>query len=433
MRKGIRMRPLVLPRMAAVSSLATLIVAATLLLPGGSAVAVGPSTWLAANSVATGDQDGPAIAANRLGDVAVAWEDDRDSTNPADNTHSEIYLRLFRNGVSSYEIKLSAGGTAGASWKHVTPDVGLDDRGDAVVVWADDPDGNGFFNIPYRVVSPSGTVIGSGYANGNSAGQQLVPKVSVDPDGAPGSTAAVAFTVVWEDIQGTAAATVRAAGFTGTTTKAYEVTVNQAGGSHHRPDVAVSASGEATVVWDEDTDGNGFFNVGLTRLAKANGAVVLSRRSANTFGGGQQRHPAIAANYNGDFVVAWESDHTGTVGVWARSFSADGTGRHAEVPVSTGAGANSPSVAVDDQGNAVVGWSVSGTDPAVWARGLNPDGTTTGRLPAQSLSQVSTGRQEQMAVAASPWGELAVAYTDDNDGNSFDQVILGLGATNSDW
>lgn len=427
MREGIQMRAM---RPVVVTTFAAVLVAASLLVPGEPAVAVGPSTWLVANSVATGDQDGPAVATNRIGDVAVVWEDDRDSTNPGDNTHSEIYLRLFRNGVSAYETKLSAGGTAGVNWKHVAPDVGLDDRGNAVVVWADDPDGNGFFNIPYRVVSPAGTVLGSGYANANSAGQQLVPKVSVDPDGAPNSTTAVAFSVVWEDIQGTAAATVKASGYTGTTTKAYEVTVNLTGGSHHRPDVAVSASGDAIVVWDEDTDGNGFFNIGLTRLAKTNGAVVLSRRSANTQGGGQQQHPAAAANFNGDFVVAWESDHTGTPGVWARSFSADGTGRHAEVSISAG---NSPSVGIDDQNNVVVGWSVSGTDPAVWARGLNPDGTATGRLPSQSLSQVTAGRQEQMAVAASAWGQLALAYTDDNDGNSFDQVLLGLGATNSDW
>nr|WP_235433719.1 MULTISPECIES: hypothetical protein [Protofrankia] len=424
---------ILLSRIAVVSSLSALVVIATFVAPGGFAVAAGPSTWLTANSVATGDQDAPAVATNRIGDVAVVWEDDRDTTSPGDNTHSEIYLRLFRNGVSSYEIRLSAGGTSGVSWKHVTPDVGLDDRGNAVVVWADDPDGNGFYNIPYRVVSPAGTVIGSGYANGSSTGQQVVPKVSVDPDGAPGSTTAVAFTVVWEDIQGTAAATVKAAGFTGTTTKAYEVTVNATGGSHHSPDVAVSAAGEATVVWDEDTDANGYFNIGLTRLARANGAVVLSRRSANTLGGGQQRHAAVAANANGDLVVVWESDHTGTPGVWARSFGADGTGRDAEVQVSTGTGAGSPAAGIDDQGNAVVGWSVGGGDPAVWAGGLNPDGTTAGRLPAQSLSQATAGRQEQMAVAVSPWGQLALAYTDDNDGNSFDQVILGLGASNSDW
>jgi hypothetical protein len=409
------------------------VVAAGVLLPGTPALAAGPSTWLTANSVSTGEQRDPAIAANRNGDVAVTWEDDRDTTNPTDDTHSEIYLRLFRNGVSAYEIKLSAGGTSGVNWKHITPDVGLDDKGDAVVVWAADPDGNGFYNISYRVVSPTGTILGSGSANASSDGQQINPKVAVDPDGAPTSTTAVAFTVVWEDIQGTAAATVKAAGFTGTATKAYEVTVNAAGGSQHRPDVGVSASGDATIVWDEDTDGNGYYNVGLVRLARANGAVTLSRRSANTFGDGQQEHPAIAVNYNGDFVVAWESDHTGTNGVWARSFTVDGTGSAAEVQLSSGTGASSPTVGIDDQRDAVVGWSVAGTDPAVWAGGLNPDGTTAGRLVSGSFSQLTTGRQAQMAVAESAFGVVSATYADDNDGNTFDQILLGLGGSNSDW
>src|SRR5262249_47066068 len=177
-------------------------------------------------SVSTGEQADAAVATNRIGDVAVAWRDDRDATNPGDNTHSEIYLRLFRNGTSAYEIKLSAGGDSGANWKHLTPDVGLDDRGNAVVVWADDPDGNGFYNVPYRVVSPTGSVLASGRANANTDGQQINPKVAVDPDGAPNSATAVAFTVVWEDIQGTAAPTIRAAGYTAATTKAYEVMVN---------------------------------------------------------------------------------------------------------------------------------------------------------------------------------------------------------------
>lgn len=398
------------------------------------ASAAGPTSWVTANSASAGDQDSPSTAANRLGDVAVVWEDDRDSTDPGDNAHSDVWVRMYRNGVSAYEKKLSAGGTAGTAWRHLQPDVGLDDRGNAVVVWAEDPDGNGFYNITYRVLSPAGAVLGSGQANASADGQQIHPRVAVDPDGAPNSTTAVAFSVVWEDIQGTAAATVKAAGFTGTTAKAYEVTVNAAGGAHHNPDVATSASGDAVVVWDDDTDNNGSYQIGLVKLAKANGAVTLTRRSANSLGSGQQQQrPSVAADFNGDFAVAWESDHTGTRGVWARSFAATGTAGSAEVEVSGAAGAGNPTVGIDDQRDAVVGWSVAGTDPAVWARGLNPDGTFAGRLAAQSVSQVTTGRQEQLAVASSPFGTLAMSYTDDNDGNSFDQVLMSLGATNSDW
>ncbi|MFF5084282.1 hypothetical protein ACFY36_45165 [Actinoplanes sp. NPDC000266] len=321
------------------------------LLPAVLAAAVSFTT---ANSVATGDQDGPAIATN---------------------------------------------------------------RGNAVVVWADDPDGNGVFNIPYRVVSPAGTVLASGRANADAAGDQLVPNVAVDPDGTPSDASAVAFTVVWEDVQGTAYS-VKAAGYTGITTKAYEVTASPAGGVHHRPDVAVSAAGDATIVWESGED------IGLTRLAKANGAVLLTPRLANATTAGQQRRPAVAANFNGDLIVAWESG-----GVWARSFTPAAAGRHAEVQVSTTTGAAAPTVGLDDQAYAVVGWTVSGADG--WLRGLNPDGSFTGRLGAQTLTSTTTGRQDQFTVAVSPWGEVPVAYTDDNDGNLFDQILLGLGATNS--
>jgi hypothetical protein len=369
-------------------------------------------TWTTANSNSTGDQDVPSVATNRNGHVAVVWEDDRDTDDSSNDNHSEIYLRLYKNGVSQYEIKLSAGGTSGVQWRHLTPDVGLDDKGNAVVVWADDPDGNGYYNIPYRVVSPAGGILGSGQANASADGQQIRPEVAVDPDGTPGTPSAVAFTVVWEDLQGTAAPTVRAAGFTNVTTKAYEV---QASPTGQRPGVGVSAAGDATIVWDAASD------IGLVRLAKANGAVTLSRRIVDSAGDG--RNASVATGFNGDFAVAWENGSA----VWMRSFTALGVARHADTLVGTGA---APSIGIDDR-NAVVVGRTGNLD--VFVRGFNPDGTGEGRLPDQAMSQVTTGRQEQLAVAVSPWGEVPVCYTDDNDGNTFDQILLGIGLTNSDW
>ncbi|GAA1599617.1 hypothetical protein GCM10009789_62140 [Kribbella sancticallisti] len=413
--------------------LATVVVVASSFVfsAAGASAAIATPTWLTANSVATGDQDAPSIASNRTGYVAVVWEDDRDSTNAPDNAHSEIYLRLFRNGAAVYEVKLSAGGGSGVTtWRHLNPDVGLDDKGNAVVVWSDDPDGNGYYNVPYRVVNTAGTVTASGSANSSATGQQINPRVAVDPDGAPAG-GAVAFTVAWEDIQTGTPATVKAAGYTGPTTRAWEVTASQTTGQHHNPDVAVSASGDAVVVWDEDGDANASYNVGLIRLARTNGAASLSRRTANANVDGQQTHATVAANFNGDFAVAWESDHTGTAGAWTRTFGSVGTPRFSEVQVA--AGGKGPVVGVDDQANTVVGWTVQATDLDVWVRGFGTDGSDAGRLSGQQLSQLTAGRQEQMTVAVSPWSEVAVAYTDDNDGNTFDQVILGQDMSNNSW
>jgi hypothetical protein len=356
-------------------------------------------SWQTVNTVATNEQDAPQVAANRNGQVAVVWQDDRASAG-----HPEIYLRLWSNGTPVFEKKLSPGGTA-----HVQPDVGLDDRGDAVVVWADDPDGNGVHNVPYLVVSPTGTVLASGYANANAAGDQIHPRVAVDPDGVPAAPSAVAFTVVWEDVQGSAH-TVKAAGFTGTATKAYEKTVSPAAGAHHTPDVGVSASGDATVVWDD----------GLARIARTTGAALFGQTAAWTA-------PAIAENFDGAFAVAWQSGDT----VRERSFDASGKAGSADVDVATGTG---PSVGIDDQGGVMVGWTAgSAPDTDGRLRGFNPDGTTTGRPAAQALTQVTTGRQDQYALAVTPGGQVAVAYTDDNDGNGWDQVMLGTGASDSQW
>jgi hypothetical protein len=374
-------------------------------------------TWIVANSVATGDQDNSALAAARTGYTAVVWEDDRDSTNPADPVHSEVFLRLFKDGASLFEKKLSAGGTG--SWRHVQPDVALHEDGTVVVIWAEDPDGNGFYNIAVRTLNTAGTVTGSATANANSAGQQLNPAVAADPD-SPG------FAVAFEDQQGTAAPTVRLSGYASITSKTYEVQVNATGGTHQRPDVAMGAAGNAIVVWAEDGDANGFFNV-ARKILTPTGGVLLAQGVANVTTAGQQQRPSVAANFNGDFVAGWETDHTGTVQIGVRSFTATGTPRAA---VDTFVPGTDPQVGIDDQLAVVVNW----TDASdIYAQGLNPDGSTTGRLPRLRVHTVIAGKQDEPALAVDPWGLITLAYTDDNDGNGFDQVYLGTGLINSIW
>jgi hypothetical protein len=67
-----------------------------------------------------------------------------------------------------------------------------------------------------------------------------------------------------------------------------------------------------------------------------------------------------------------------------------------------------------------------------WLRGLNLDGSAAGRLAVQQLTRTTCGRQDQFALAVAPWAEVAVSYTDDSDGNVFDRVMMGLGASNDD-
>ncbi|PRY22841.1 hypothetical protein CLV70_116101 [Pseudosporangium ferrugineum] len=80
--------------------------------------------------------------------------------------------------------------------------------------------------MPFRVVSPAGTVLASGQANASATGNQIVPRVAVDPDGPLGSATGAAFAVVWEEVLGSAVTV-----YTGTATKAYEKVVSQTAGA----------------------------------------------------------------------------------------------------------------------------------------------------------------------------------------------------------
>ncbi|MDX8036981.1 hypothetical protein SK803_42880 [Lentzea sp. BCCO 10_0856] len=371
----------------------TLLIASLLLAPA-------PMTWSTVNTDSTGDQDNASVSATRNGYTAVVWEDDRDTATPEDPIHSDVWIRLYKEGTSLYEKKLSTGGTG--NWRHWQPDVSLHEDGSAVVVWSEDPDGNGFYNIAVRSVSVAGTVSGSGTANASADGQQYFPSVAADPDTG-------GFAVTWEDKQGTNPPTVRVSGFASISSKTYEAQVNNAGGTHAKPQAAMGAAGNAIVVWEADA------NI-ARKILTPSGGVKQAQTTT-----GQGKRPAVAANFNGDFAVAWEQS-----GVKSQSFTAAGAAR-GNAASTTG---SDPQIGIDDQlGVAVTTAETQDVHTSVY----NPDGTTTGRPPRQLTVSNATGRQDEPAVGVDPWGRVTVVYTDDNDGNGFDQIYLGTGLSTQAW
>ena len=113
---------------------------------------------------------------------------------------------------------------------------------------------------------------------------------------------------------------------------------------------------------------------GLGSNHRVRSVELLERRTLLAFGpdgwdfpvnnttAGHQAWPAVAADADGDFVIAWSSagQDGDEGGIYARRFDHLGQPRGNEFPVNTTTAGNQdyPAVAMDAAGNFVVAWEV---------------------------------------------------------------------------
>ena len=123
------------------------------------------------------------------------------------------------------------------------------------------------------------------------------------------------------------------------------------------PVVAAEDNGDFVVAWrsfGQDGDNYGIF----VRQFDSTGAPKGSELQANSFTVGLQDYQAVASDEDGDFIVVWSSafQDGGDKGVFARRFSSAGTPLAAEFQVNayTPSNQHQPAVASDDGGDFVI-------------------------------------------------------------------------------
>lgn len=418
------------------------------------------ATFATANAVPTGDQFEPA---------AVSYVDDDGhhvtylafTSGSVGSLGNDIRVARFVDGARQWDNVIRTGGSSG--WNYQTPDLDVDSDGTAIVVWADDRDGNGGYELRARTVDETGATGGVIAVNAGSNGDQLYPSIGVLPDGR--------FAVAWEDVTTSAITSIRYASFSSAAVKTspvsggYDVAVQAgSGGTYLKPDLDVNDSGTVVVAWEDDQDGNGGFSI---RAKTGTVAGSFSSRVAvhtGTYSYGQQRDPKVAVAPSGDWHVVWTDLYPGRTGqdgnpqsaIYIRAFSG-GTALYAPRTVTStiyhwtsgtsgytvtaknmyqsnrvGRQAH-PDIAIDGDGAAVVTWDESpqssglthaqnGTE--VWAKGVTLDGTDSNAFPESRVSVFTANSQELPAVAVDANGTFSVAYVDDWDGNGGTQLKL---------
>ena len=157
-----------------------------------------------------------------------------------------------------------------------------------------------------------------------------------------------------------------------------------------------------------DSNSHGIF----AERFNSSGAAQGSTFRVNTPQNDNQGAPSAAMDSAGNFVIAWlDGGTTQTAGVYAQRYNASGVAQGANTPISTVAGASSPSVAMEPTGQYAIAWQFTqqGSSPGIEAQRFDTNGNALITSPIV-LSTPESYFQQSPAVAIDSEGDFVVAW-----------------------
>lgn len=250
-----------------------------------------------------GDTFRPDVAADGTGAFVVVW---------TDYTADAVMARRVDAAGTPQGTPFQV--NVGSVYAH--PAVAADSAGNFVVAWTNDSD-----RISAQRIDTTNAGLVADLTVGTLTGRR--PSVSMASDGR--------FVVAWKDESGLDGSSY------GVVARLYDAAASSAGAAfvvntyttgsqgEYGPDVAMTDAGDFVVVWQSDYDQNpDVLTIVLGRGFDASGAPLTGEFQVNTgtvtngyygeYGDGRNNFPSVAADGDGEFVVAWHRAYSGPYG-----------------------------------------------------------------------------------------------------------------------
>ncbi|MGV3523899.1 MAG: hypothetical protein ACO1RX_06710 [Candidatus Sericytochromatia bacterium] len=319
------------------------------------------------NTTTDGYQEDPDVAMDANGNFVVVWEEDYS------DLHAQRYNSQGMPVGSEFQVMRENGNE-----EQDNPAVAMDSEGDFVVAWTGYEYESNDDQVFAQRYDSQGNTVGSVMAvNNNLENDKYDVDVALDADGD--------FVLVWESEENDEedyGIYARRFSNTGADIDGTEFRVNTlTNGSHYNPNVGMDASGNFTIVWQNEDQ-----NAISGRQYNTGGNAVGNEFRVNTFGNSEAQHPRIAMNGAGQFVVVWdiEGQDGAETGVYAQRFNSAAVPQGAEFRVNSVPyfSEEHPSVAIDSGGRFGVVWygdgDYAGDDDDIFGQLYAADGTVRG-------------------------------------------------------
>ena len=297
----------------------------------------------------------------------------------------------------------------------IRPSVAMDADGDFVVVWQSEgsagSDSWGYSIQGQRFAADGSPAGGEFQVNTYTSDDQAVPWVAMDGDGD--------FVVVWgsdgssgSDSSSESIQAQRYAADGSALGGQFQVNTYTLSVQRH-PAVAAEANGDFVVVWQSYGTDSSDWSIQAQRYS-SDGSPIGGEFQVNTFTNNYQLNAAVAMDADGDFVVVWDSIY----GHKGQRFASDGSPAGSEFRIDVDSPdvqfTTFPAVAMDADGGFVVSWESYGspeTDTlarSAQARIYAADGSPVG--DQFQVNTYTTADQRDPSVAMDADGDFAVVW-----------------------
>jgi hypothetical protein len=275
-------------------------------------------------------------------------------------------------------------------------------------------------SVPPTLVAPAGPEF---RVNTTTAGDQVTGRVAMDADGN--------FVVAWRGDDGSGFGVFAQRFDVAGVPQGPEFRVNTTTqNSQEGYSVAMDADGDFVVVWQSlGQDGGSWGTYG--QRYNAAGQPLGSEFLVNTVTDGSQLAASVAMDASGDFVVVWQQGGGGEGGIFAQRYNSAGERVGDEFPVNTTTAANQnrARVAMNDAGDFVIAWQSQDAESyGIYARRYNAAGVPQG--DQFRVNTLETGSQDEVSIASDAAGDFIVAWhSQGQDGDGLGIYARRYGAT----
>ena len=365
------------------------------------------SSFKVNDDIALAEQYNQAIAMDDSGNFVITWEDYRDG-------NANIYAQRFSSSDSLLGVNFKVNTSSGTA-RQILPDIAIDPAGYFVITWQDSL--NGHWDIYAQMYDPSGYPQGPNFRVNSDAGTSIqgAPAIAKDDSGY--------FVITWYDN--------RYSGYYGIYARRYDrfgnpvcsdFQVSTYRGSVGWPDIAMHNSGSYVITWHDRRDYN--WNI-YARMYYASCTPKATDFKVNDDPGtADQRYPAIAIDFSGNFAISWSDYRNGNWDIYARRYHSSGIPQGSSFKVNDDLGSadqGSSDVAMDSSGNFVItwhdwrngGWPNSDIYTQMYDAGGNKQG-----INFKANDDVTSSYQVSPAIATDSSGNFVIVFEDQRSGNS---------------